>query len=190
MWPWGHLAVGYVAFSAFVRVRLESPLGDRAVVVLAVATQLPDLIDKPLAWQFGLLSNGIGVAHSLLVGVPLALAAGLVIWQTGRQQLGAAVAIGYGSHVLGDLLFGALFSEPPLLPAFLWPLYGTPPSTTPGFGLKVWELLVNSRALLGSAMGRTYFALEALLLVATLLLWLADGAPGTGPVRRFVRRRR
>ena len=190
MWPWGHLAVGYIAFSAFVRVRLEAPLSDRAVVVLAVATQLPDLIDKPLAWQFGLLSNGIGVAHSLLVGVPLALTAGLVLWRKRRRQLGAAVAIGYGSHSFADLLFGALFGKPPLLPAFLWPLYGTPPSTTPGIGLKIWELLLDSRALLGGAMGRTYFLLVALLLVATVALWVADGTPGLGPVRRFGGRRR
>jgi len=190
MWPWGHLALGYVAFSAFGRLRLASPLSDRAVVVLAVATQLPDLIDKPLAWQFGLVSNGIGAAHSLLVGVPLAVALALVLWTGGRRQLGAAIGVGFVSHVCGDLLFAALFSEPPILPAFLWPLYGTPPSTAPGFGLKVWELLLNSRALLGSALGRTYFALEALLLVATVTLWLVDGTPGVRPLRRLVRRRR
>lgn len=190
MWPWGHLAVGYVAFSLFVRVQLESLPSDRAAIVLAVATQLPDLVDKPLAWQLGLLSNGVGVAHSLLVGVPLALVAGFVLWNRGRRQPGAALAIGYVGHVAGDLLFGALFGEPPLLPAFLWPLYGAPPSTTPGFGLKVWELLLNSRALLGSATGRTYFALVALLVVATVALWVVDGAPGLGPLRRFVRDRR
>ena len=190
MWPWGHLAVGYVAFSAFVRVQPETELSDRAVIVLAVATQLPDLVDKPLAWQFGLLNDGIDVAHSLLVGLPLALTVGLVLWNTRRRQLGAAVVIGYGSHVLADILFGALFSESPVLTAFLWPLYGTSPSTTPGLGPKVWALLSNSRALLGTAMGRTYFALEVLLLVSTVALWVADGVPGLGPVRRLGRRQR
>jgi len=77
MWPWGHLAVGYVAFSVFVRFRLGRQPSGHAALALAVATQLPDLIDKPLAWQFGLLSSGISVAHSILVGVPLAFALGI-----------------------------------------------------------------------------------------------------------------
>lgn len=186
MWPWGHLAVGYVAFSLFVRARLGRRPSARAALVLAVATQLPDLIDKPLAWQFGMLSNGIGVAHSLLVGVPIAVALGLGLRARDRPELGSALAIGYGSHVAGDLLFAALFSSPPYLPSFLWPLYGTPVSASPGFGPKVWDLLLTSRALLGSSTGRAYFLLVAILLVATLALWIDDGAPGLGPVRAFV----
>lgn len=189
MWPWGHLAVGYVAFSAFVHFGLGRRPSERAVVVLAVATQLPDLIDKPLAWQFGLLSNGVGVAHSLLVGVPIAFAVGVGLWARGRPEAGGALAIGYGSHVAGDLLFGWLFGNPPFLPAFLWPLYSTPEPATPGLGPKVWELLLDSWALLGGAMGRTYFLLEAALLAATVALWVFDGAPGLGPVRTLLRGR-
>lgn len=190
MWPWGHLAVGYVAFSVFVRFGLNRRPSGRGALGLAVATQLPDLIDKPLAWQFGLLSSGIGVAHSLLVGVPIALALGIGLRARGRPELGGALAIGYGSHVLGDLLFAALFSSPPYLPSFLWPLYRTSAPASPGVGLKVWELLLDSQALLGSPMGWTYFGLEAILLVATLALWVYDGAPGLGPVRAFVRGQR
>jgi|AntDeeMinimDraft_4_1070355.scaffolds.fasta_scaffold01309_6 hypothetical protein len=186
MWPWGHLAVGYVAFSVFVRFRLGRQPSGHAALALAVATQLPDLIDKPLAWQFGLLSSGISVAHSILVGVPLAFALGIGLWIRDRPELGGALAIGYGSHVSGDLLFATLFSRPPILPSFMWPLYTTPATAPSGFGLKLWELLLNSQALLGSSMGRTYFVLEAVLLVATLALWLSDGAPGLGPVRAFV----
>lgn len=189
MWPWGHLAVGYVAFSAFVHLRMGRAPGERAVVVLAVATQLPDIVDKPLAWQFGLVSNGVGVAHSLLVGVPIALAVGAGLWARGRPEVGGALAIGYGSHVAGDLLFGGLFGTSPLLPAFLWPLYSTPEPATPGFGPKVWELLIDSRALLGGAMGRVYFLLEAILLVATVALWVFDRTPGLGLIRTLFTRR-
>ncbi|MUW14678.1 hydrolase [Halorubrum sp. CBA1125] len=187
MWPWGHLAVGYVAFSAFVRLGLRSRPSGRAVVVLAVATQLPDLVDKPLAWQFGVLSNGIGVAHSLLVGVPAALALGVALGFRGHPQLGAGVVIGYGSHVLGDLLFAALFSRPPILPAFLWPVYRTPVAAAPGLGAKTWQLLLDSQALLGGEMGRTYLLIEVLLLGGTVALWIRDGKPGWALVRRFVR---
>lgn len=157
------------------------------MVVLAVATQLPDLIDKPLAWQFGLLSNGIGVAHSLIVGVPAALALGVVLRFKGYPELGAGVAIGYGSHVCGDLLFAALFSRPPILPSFLWPVYTTPVSAAPGLGAKTLQLLSDSRDLLGGSMGRTYFLLEALLIGGTVALWVLDGKPGWALVRTFVR---
>lgn len=190
MWPWAHLAVGYVAYSAFVRGGPGGRPSGLGVLVLAVATQLPDVIDKPLAWQFGLLSNGIGAGHSFLVGVPIALALGSWVWVKGRPELGGALAVGYVSHIFGDLLFTALFSTPPYLPSFAWPLYATSAPATPGFGPRVWELLRSSRALLGSTMGRTYFVLEALLLAATVALWIADGTPGLGPVRALVRGRR
>lgn len=190
MWPWGHLAVGYVAFSLFARLALRLRPSDRAVVVLAIATQLPDLIDKPLAWQFGLLSNGIGVAHSLLVGVPLAIAAGVTLRHRGYPEFGGAVAVGHASHVVGDLLFAALFSSPPILPSFLWPVYRSPASPAPGLGAKTWQLLGDSGALLGGSTGRLYFLSVGVLVVGTAALWVADGAPGWSPVSRFVRRRR
>jgi len=187
MWPWGHLAVGYVAFSAVTRVGLGRRPSDRAVVVLAVATQLPDLIDKPLAWQFGLLSNGIGIAHSLIVGVPVALAVAVALRLRGHPELGVAVAVGYVSHVLGDILFATLFSRPPVLPSFLWPVYATPVAPAPGLGAKTWQLLLDSRALLGGGTGRTYVLLEALLLCGTVALWFTDGKPGWGLLRTIGR---
>ena len=49
MWPWEHLAFGYVLYSLGVRtLRGRTPRGP-PVLVLAVATQVPDLLDKPLA---------------------------------------------------------------------------------------------------------------------------------------------
>lgn len=62
--------VGYVAYSAFKRLRTGQAPTQWNALVLAVATQTPALIDKPLAWQFGVLSSGVSAAHSLLVGVP------------------------------------------------------------------------------------------------------------------------
>ncbi|TKX71547.1 metal-dependent hydrolase [Halorubrum sp. SP9] len=180
MWPWSHLAVGYVAFSAFVRIALRRRPSDRAAVVLAVATQLPDLIDKPLAWQFGLLSNGVGAAHSLIVGVPVALAVAVGLRFRGQAEFGAAVAIGNVIHVLGDILFAGLFGRPPVLPSFLWPVYAPPVSASapPGLGAKTLQLLLDSRALLGGEVGRTYFLAQGLFLCGTAALWLRDGKPG------------
>lgn len=189
MWPWGHLAVGYVVFSVCVRLGLRRPPSERGVLVLAVATQLPDLIDKPLGWQFGLLNGGVGVAHSLLVGVPLALVLGALLVYDGKPEFGGALSVGVGTHVAGDLLFRALFGGRPLVSPFLWPLYEGPAVPPPGFGQRLGELLAKSVALLGSPLGKVYVALEVLLLVGTLLLWVLDGTPGTRTWRSLTRRR-
>ena len=66
MLPWGHLAVGYLAYSLAVRVRSGGPPAGLAVAALAVGTQFPDLIDKPLVSWVSVLPSGrsqIGRAH-------------------------------------------------------------------------------------------------------------------------------
>ena len=50
--PWGHLAIGYLCLSLAIRARWRVPPQGPAVIAVAIGTQLPDLIDKPLAWTF------------------------------------------------------------------------------------------------------------------------------------------
>ena len=58
MWPWGHLVFGYLLY-LLVRPRAWRN-GDRfAVIVLMIGTQVPDIVDKPLAWWFGVLPSGV-----------------------------------------------------------------------------------------------------------------------------------
>ncbi len=186
MWPWGHLAVGYVIYSAFERLRGAGAPSQRNAFVLAVATQVPDLVDKPLAWQFGVMESGVGIAHSLLVGVPIAVLLGAWLYRRGHPGPGGAIAVGHVTHVLGDLLFGWLFGKPPLLPAFLWPLRSTvePASASAGFADRVWDLLLNSQELFATPTGRQYFLLQGVLLLVTVGLWFNDGMPGLKPWRR------
>jgi hypothetical protein len=56
MWPPGHLAVAYLLVSWGRRIRGDSPVTAGTMLALAVASQLPDLLDKPLAWVFALPS--------------------------------------------------------------------------------------------------------------------------------------
>lgn len=181
MWPWAHLSVGYVCYSLLERVRAGAPPTQWNALVLAVATQMPDLIDKPLAWQFQVIASGVGVAHSLLVGVPSALLVGLALRWRGRPGAGAAVVVGHTTHVLGDLLFGGLFGRGPLLPAFLWPVYSTAEPESPGVAFRVWDLLLASKSLLGTPAGRVYFLLEVAFVLGTVGLWVLDGMPGLRP---------
>jgi membrane-bound metal-dependent hydrolase YbcI (DUF457 family) len=103
VFPLGHLAVGYLCYVGYrVGVRREpsrAPLP--ALVVLAVATQLPDLIDKPLAY-LGVLASGRSLAHSLpFVALVVAL-----VWLANRRLerpwLPGAVAVGLCSHLAAD----------------------------------------------------------------------------------------
>ena len=128
MWPWEHLAVGYLAYSLYSRVVLgRRPTGPDAVV-LAFATQLPDLVDKPLSWGFDVFTVGYGAAHSLLVVVPVLCVAGLLV---ARRRLPgrpvAAYAVGHLSHLAGDLVYPVLRGEPLPVGRLLWPVASFPP---------------------------------------------------------------
>lgn len=57
MWPWGHVGAGYLVYTLLRRHTGERPAG-AAVLALAVGTQFPDLVDKPLGWTVGLLPGG------------------------------------------------------------------------------------------------------------------------------------
>lgn len=132
MWPWGHLAVGYLGYVFGWRRSRRAPEGP-SVVVLVVATQLPDLIDKPLAWSLGILSHGRSLGHSLLVVSLLILCIFAVAKRTDSKPLGNAFAFGYLSHLLGDALYPILNGEWDSLSFLLWPIltmeeYETNPS--------------------------------------------------------------
>ena len=122
MWPWGHLGLGYLlALPVLARVDLD---GDPvALAALAVGTQLPDLVDKPLAWTFGVMPYGRAAAHSLLV---LGTAA-VVLWLvTESDRVRVPLLAGWASHFVGDVAYplgeGALGEV-----TFLaWPLLGLP----------------------------------------------------------------
>jgi hypothetical protein len=57
MWPWEHLAVGYLLYSVSCVLwgRYPTRIG---VAALAFGTQFPDLVDKPLGWWLGVLPSG------------------------------------------------------------------------------------------------------------------------------------
>ena len=185
MWPWEHLAVGYLAYSMLARARTGEPPGGAAALVVAVATQLPDLIDKPLAWTFGVFPGGYSVGHSIFVASGLSTLAVAVARRRGRPELGVAFAVGYLSHLPADLLF-LYVVEGYLTPAIVvWPAVPAIAGTAGG-GLVahvVTFLEAYARSLAGGRL--VGFALvEVALLVGALVAWLRDGRPGVGNIRR------
>lgn len=147
--PLSHAAFAYlwyVGVAALTDRRL--PARD-ALVPLFVASQLPDLIDKPLAYV-GVLVSGRTLGHSLFAFVVLGAAVWLLCREFGRAAESAraahafavtpvAVAVGYATHLLGDS-YRALLARNYADAAFL--LYPfVPPQTYPNDEIPPWVRL-------------------------------------------------
>ncbi|USZ68085.1 metal-dependent hydrolase [Halorussus salilacus] len=178
MWPWEHLAVGYLVYSLFSRwFDGRAPRG-AAVVALAFGTQFPDLVDKPLAWVFGVLPSGYSLGHSIFVAAPLSLLAVAVGAAVGRRYVGTAFAVGYLSHLPGDVFYPVLVGGRANPGAVLWPVVSPPPTgTSVGLREMVGALFGRYLQNLFTAELSAYFLLEIGLLASVVLLWLYDGMP-------------
>ncbi|AQL43337.1 hypothetical protein BV210_11835 [Halorientalis sp. IM1011] len=169
MWPWGHAAVGYLLYTAYRWFRFDLRPHGVAVVALAVGTQFPDLIDKPLAWQFALLPNGRSFGHSLLVAAVLLAVVWVVARRFDARESVVAFGIGYVGHLFGDALYPALagdfhyvgFLGWPLIPAIEYDL------SSGGFLDHLFALDLGSLALF-----------ELGLTVVAVGLWYHHGCPG------------
>jgi len=173
VWPWGHLAVGYVLYSVLMRIRHgRSPDGIAALVV-AFGTQFPDLVDKPLAWTVQILPSGRSLAHSLLTATIVIV---LVTWYARRHErsdLAGAFAVGYLSHLFGDAIGPVLEGKYVYLSSLGWPLLPPPPYDHEGGIL----------AHFGDFGFTPMSAFEIALAAAIFGLWLRDGSPGLEMVR-------
>ena len=173
MWPLGHAAVAYLCYTALQRAR-EVPQYGLAVVLLAVGSQFPDLIDKPLSWRLGLLPTGRSLAHSLVILVPVVVLVSLVAARYDRAEYGIAFSVGALSHVLADSL-PVLWGDAEIA-YLLWPLFAVEPY--PSGPPTVVGLLVES-------LGNPYFLFEFALAGLAVGLWRREGYPGLGALRRL-----
>ncbi|WP_410767560.1 metal-dependent hydrolase [Haloferax sp. DFSO60] len=184
MWPWEHLAVGYIAVSMWARAA-NRPLDGFAVLAVAFGTQFPDLIDKPLAWSFNIFPGGISVAHSVFVSIPLALLVVLVSRRYGVTTVGVAFALGYLSHIPADLFYsGFFFGNYGALDSFLWPLSHSGETATNGFFGQVWYYLSRFIFYLRRPEALAYLLFELVLVGSAFVLWIADGKPGVELLKR------
>jgi hypothetical protein len=183
MWPWEHLAVGYLCYSLLVRARGERP-GGREALAVAVGSQFPDLVDKPLGWVVGVTSTtGLTPTHSLFVAVPLSALVVLVGRWQGAGRVGLAFAVGYLSHLSADALYPVLLGEGLFTWFLFWPLTPVPTHGTAPPLATVRSLAETFVTFLGTPRGTLYVLGELALLAGAVLLWLRDGVPGL-PVGR------
>ncbi len=180
MWPWNHLAVGYLAYSLLRRTAGGERPGTGCVLAVAFGSQFPDLVDKPLGWGTALLPSGTTLAHSLLFAVPLSLVVVAAAAWRGRTALAAAFVVAYLLHLPADALFPVIFGGRPTTAFLLWPAVPVDPAPSTTIPARVGDLWSSFLALLATPGGQRYVLLEASLLAATALAWIADGAPGVG----------
>lgn len=134
MWPHEHVLFAVIPVSAYIGVRYRRLPSGFTLLLLLVATQLPDIIDKPIAWWFNVFPSGRMLAHSVFIFVPL-LGLGYILarrWGWGRRALLFSGA--YLSHIVGDfypILW--LGTEYYFFPNLFWPLLTANPDHTPSF---------------------------------------------------------
>ncbi|WP_254538908.1 metal-dependent hydrolase [Halomarina litorea] len=177
MWPWEHLAVGYVLVSLLWRLRGERP-DLLAAFAVAFGTQFPDLVDKPLAWVFGVFDSGIAAGHSVLVAVPLCTVLVALAYRAGYVRAAAAFSVGYFSHIPGDAFYPMFYGQPFRWKVFFWPISQGAGEGQVDFLAQVLRFLSRTESFATSPQGATYIGFELLLLLTAFSLWALDGAPG------------
>ncbi len=179
--PWEHAIVGYIGYSILVRVLYRDRPTTRETIVVLFASILPDLIDKPLAWQFNIFPSGYAIGHSIFFAVPVSVVVFSLVRRRGKERLGIAFGVGYLLHLPADVF--PQYIRQGTLPTYrvLWPLRQQGSGYEGGFA---GEFRENFSSYLGwiseqIASGNPDPYLFVLLGVAGLglLLWIADGMP-------------
>lgn len=178
MWPWGHLAVAYLLYSLFVRVRFGRPPRAMPALAVAMGSQLPDLIDKPLAWELGLLVSGRSLAHSISFTLLLLSAVYAIAVPTGHRESATAFVIGHATHLVTDLPLMTVTGDFSGTIYLFWPFLG-PPAYDESSGILV--------AFSGHSI-TVYSAVQLALFVVAIIVWYRDGLPGLRVMWRSVKR--
>lgn len=199
VFPHGHLAVGYLMVSGVIRVTSGKPPDRKMVVLVVLGTQLPDLIDKPLAVLLGgAVATGRTVGHSVLVSVPVLLCLAFIFRDERRRLVHMAVfAIGYLVHPFVDasifLVQGTVTQDIIEISFVVWPVI------LPADGIVEFlsqfstvERLITvkprwtAKHLPSGGHIRPYVrASELVLILLATITWLDDNAPGLDAVKRI-----
>lgn len=178
MLPWGHAAVAYLAYSLWCRRTDVAPPG-AAVVALAIGSQFPDLVDKPLAWTLMVLPAGRSLGHSLFLTAALVAVGVAYARRVPRHRAPAyAFLLGYVSHLVTDavdtLVGGGEVAD---LGSLLWPVVAVESTE---HGLSFVEFFLALRL-------TPWVAFELALTLLAVGVWIYDGAPGLRTLAGWLR---
>ncbi|MDS0282648.1 metal-dependent hydrolase [Haloarcula onubensis] len=180
MWPWEHVAVGYLLYSGYVHLRHGESPGPLAAVAVAVGALFPDLVDKPLAWTVAVFPSGVSVAHSVFTVATLCAVVLLLTGWLGRLAAGTAFCVAYAAHVPADALYQLVVGNPLRPEAYVWPLVVIESGGHGGFLDNFRYYLVRFLAFLTTPRGMLFLGLELALLGTALAVWVVDDCPGAG----------
>lgn len=174
MWPWGHLAVGYLVYTFISRISNQRAPRKYPVLALALGTQFPDLIDKPLAWTVEILPHGRSLAHSLLTTVVLIVVLRALVRQRHRRPLVVAFSIGYLTHLATDAVHPLVAGEYTEVSFLVWPLIPATGYTTDQSFIAHFQAIEFT----------PFFLVQLGLVVLAVGVWLNDGTPGLDVLKR------
>lgn len=187
MWPWGHLAVGYLIYVVWAQHRQDSIQRPLAILALVIGTQFPDAVDKPLAWTVTVLPSGRSFAHSLLTAGVIIAVLYRISQHFNRRDAVLAFSIGYVSHILSDLgpeVVGGLllgdFDQLQWMTYLVWPLLPVPPYPSDDSFLAHFAAFSVD----------PYVTAQLGLFATAVAVWVWSGAPGGTEIRDQLRRYR
>ncbi|WP_396611646.1 metal-dependent hydrolase [Haloferax sp. S1W] len=163
MYPVGHLALGYLCYAAVAWLSDRQLPHGLTLLVLAIGTQAPDLVDKPLVF-LGVLPSGRSFGHSLLFVLPALAILAKRTAHTDFERHARAFIIAVLSHFVGDTYLLALRGEWAALRFLLWPVF--PAIDYPADDIPPWVRLLD----LGADSPEMQF--QYLLFAVAVVLWL------------------
>jgi len=182
MWPWGHIGVAYLLYWVYCRGRFRRPPRPEPAIAVLVGSQLPDVIDKPLAWWLGVFPTGRDLGHSLLFATVLIPIVYTVAFRYDRIEAATAFAIGHLSHLLADLPPRAFLGYPFSTEFLFWPIVS---HDTFSYNEQLFEPpAIVELVVTPFTDSAVYFTLQIGLFVLAVGIWYLDGTPGTEYVRR------
>lgn len=181
MMPWEHAMVGYIAFSILVRFSSRGPPTAAETVAVVFASLLPDLVDKPLAWQFNLFGSGHAIGHSVFAAVPAVAVALALARRRGSSRTGVAFGVAYLLHLAADVVPQSIRRGESLVGRVLWPLERDGSGYDAGFGAELTENLTDyfgwTVEQIASGDPDPYLFVLFGLFGFGVVLWVADGMP-------------
>jgi hypothetical protein len=129
MFPHEHFLLAWLPLVGYVVLRDRRLPSKQVVGAVLLGSLLPDLIDKPLAYQLNLIPHGRVFLHSLPVIMPLLIAVIVYGWKTGRLRMALAYSFGHLLHPVGDFYSTLLAGVVPQ--HLLWPFVSVPSGADP-----------------------------------------------------------
>ena len=188
MFPWEHAIVGYIAYSLVCHLVFRGSPSARESFLVVFGSLLPDLVDKPLAWQFGVFEGGYAIGHSIFFAVPISILVGLLAHRYGAGRASLAFVLGYLLHLPGDLISPYVERGDLAVEKLLWPIEQAGGTYSGGL---IGGFLENFLPYLDQLLSlelSIYAFLQLGLMGCGFLLWIYDGMPILREVTAELRR--